>query len=178
MTTSRLPRIAVSSALPARRALAALALASALLHGCTDDSRIATPVDSCNDGVTFSEIDLVNAIETIGGKDAVRIVWSLGPGRAQELPADYFAAVQVVEGADTATLTDENELTVVLGDIEVPPPSSSLRFSLRFPDRRDYIGCTHPASPDAYTLEVDLHFDAASELTLVEFTEEFQPGPY
>lgn len=177
MTTSRLPRVPRSSA---RRVLAApglaIALASALLHGCTDGS--TTPVDTCNDGETFQELHLVSGLETIDGKDAVRIGWAPGPGRAQELPQDYFADVQAGEGADTATLTGENELTVVLGNIEVPPPSSTVTFTLYFPDRRGYIDCTHPGAPDDYLLTVDLHFDATSVFTHAEFTEVWNPGPY
>ena len=175
MTTSRLPGITVSTA---RRVLAALGLTSALLHGCTDGSSIATPVDSCNDGETFHELHLVNGLETIDGQDAVRIGWALGLGRAQELPQDYFADVQVLEGADTAMLTGENEITVLIGNIEVPRPSSTVSFSLRFPDRVDYIACSHPASPDAYHLDVALHFDAAGALTHADLIEEFQPGAY
>lgn len=177
MTMSRHSRIALSPALPARRALAALALL--LLHGCTggSDGRSTTPVDTCNDGDTFQELHIVNGLETIDGKGAVRIGWGLGAGRARELPPDYFAAVTVTEGAATATLTGQHEITVVLDDLEVPPPSP-VSFSLAFPDRRDYIDCIHPASPDTYLLHVDLHFDAAGALTHAELTEDFQPGYY
>lgn len=176
MITSRPSRIALSSALPARRALAAAALALALLPGCTD-GMTTTPVDTCNDGVTFQELHLVDGLETIDGKDAVRIGWGLGIGRAQELPDAYFGAVRVTEGPATAALTGENEITVVLDGLDEPPPAA-VRVSLAFPDRRDYIDCVHPASADIYFLHLDLHFDAAGAFLHAELTEDFQPGAY
>lgn len=159
-------RIVISRALPPRLALAAMAVALALLSGCRD---------TCNDGDTFRDLQLVSGIESLDGEDVVRIGWSPGTGRGDDLPEDYFAAVEV-QGVNAAMLTGENEITVVLGDLE-PTPSSTMSFSLRFPDRRDYIECVHPGAPDTYYILVDLHFGPSGELTHADLTEDFRPGP-
>jgi len=160
-------RIVISRALPARLALAAMAVSVALLSGCRD---------TCNDGDTFRELQLVSGMEVVDGKDAVRIGWAPGTGRGKDLPEDYFAAVDV-QDAEAAMLTGENEITVLIGNLEQPIPGSTVSFSLIFPDRADYIECTHPGAPDTYYIHVDLHFGASGELTHADLTEDYRPGP-
>lgn len=160
-------RIVISRPLPVRLALASMLVAVALLSGCRD---------TCNDGETFRDLRLLGGIEVLDGQDVVRIGWSPGSGRGDDLPEGYFAAVEV-QGADSAMLTGENEITVVLDSLEQPVPSSTMSFSLVFPDRRDHIECVHPGAPDTYYILVDLHFGPSGELTHADLIEDFRPGP-
>jgi hypothetical protein len=154
--------------------LGALLLVFVHLVGCNDEPTL--PEDTCNRGITFQEPRLVNGVETIDGMAAVRVTWSPGTERGQELPQAYFADVSA-EGGEAVELTAMNEVTVVLGDLaERLATSSQVSVTLRFPDRAEYIDCTHPGMRDAYLLHMVLRFDDADTLQQSEFTEEILYG--
>jgi hypothetical protein len=168
------PRARSRLALHALPFLGVLFLVLVHLGGCNDEPSL--PEDTCNRGITFQDPRLGNGIETIDGMAAVRVTWSPGTERGQELPQAYFADV-FAEADESVALTATNEVTVVLGDLaERLAKSSEVSVTLYFPDRAEYIDCTHPGMRDTYLLHVVLHFDDADMLQHSELTEEIIYG--
>jgi len=129
-----------------------------LIPGC--------PPDTCTQGDNMTDPRLVNDLEPANGASQVRITWDPGTGVGADLPDAYFSAVNLGESAGTpitqsdlirsVQLTASRELTVTFQDTFVPATVGMANFRLFFPDRRDFITCSHPGDTDRYFLDVTL----------------------
>lgn len=137
-----------------------------LLAGC--------PADTCTPGDNMTNPRLVNGLETVNDQRQIRISWDPGTGAGETLPDAYFAAVNLGESAGlpltqtalirSVQLTSPRELTVIFQDPFNPASAGDVIFRLYFPDRRDYVSCSHPGDADRYYLDVTLSFDPAGNL--------------
>jgi hypothetical protein len=141
--------------------------------------------DSCTGGSNMSNPRLVNGLEPAAGGSLLRITWEQGTDQGAQLSSDYFAAARVSSDTTTAvqglisdvSLTEERQLTVRfrnLGPYLVE--HDTLEFALAFPDRRDFISCSHPGMDDEYLLRVRLEFDEQKQLAGSSLTEEVSLG--
>lgn len=152
---------------------------------CGDEPASKDSQDTCTGGSNMSNPRLVDGLEPAAGGSLLRITWEPGTDQGAQLSSDYFAAAHV--SSDTASevqslisnvsLTEDRQLTVRfrnLGPYLVE--HDTLEFSLAFPDRRDFISCSHPGMADVYLLRVRLQFDAQKQLQGSSLTEDVSPG--
>lgn len=139
--------------------------------------------DTCNRGDAFSEPRLVDGVERGLDSSFVRITWDVGTRVGAELGDDYFAAVTVGEGSDEGGCVVEaaryeapRTLIVDLCDRTVAAEGETWTFSLMFPDRRDFVECTHPGQSDQTALAVALTFDSSGALVSTDFDEQLIAG--
>jgi hypothetical protein len=137
--------------------------------------------DNCTQGDNMTSPALAGGLEQGSDGAQVRILWDPGTGRGAELPSSYFDTV-TVEGPDAAAvsqvkLTKEREITVTFVDLApILAAQSSLSFSLVFPDRREFIMCSHPGMADRYLLDVTLTFDQNGAIAGSELKQHIQLG--
>jgi hypothetical protein len=134
--------------------------------------------DTCSEGPTFENPHLANGIETIDGKDALRVQWTTPTsGIGSELPESYFASPNV-SGADSASATGPEEITVIIGDLAARlGTSNDLVIQLAFGDRRGVVSCKHPGADDTYLLDITLTFATDGSLAHTTVVEGIDRGP-
>lgn len=120
-------------------------------------------VDTCSRGTTFETVTLVAE----PAADAGRLSFTFTKGTAN-LPDSYFASALAAPlssvPATDAGWVEPTSATFVAPDrfdVTLPRPVNDLvNFRLSFPDRRDFLQCTHPGAGDSY--ELDLTFDRSA----------------
>lgn len=142
--------------------------------------------DSCSSGGNMTDPRLVAGLEAAPGGSTLRITWDPGTGQGAGLSSDYFSQVRVSDETPeevralipSVTLTGERELTVRLRTLGayLEEHGNVLDFSLAFPDRRDFISCSHSGMDDEYQLKVHLQFDAQKQLERAELAEHMSSG--
>ena len=153
-----------------RSSLLALAFTASCSSGSNNDDS-GTGGDTCTQGTNMTSPALAGGLEQSGsGAMSVRILWARGSGRGAELPATYFDRI-TIEGNDAAAVsqtahTQEREITLTFANLTASlSGKSTLKFSLVFPDRTEFILCGHPGMPDRYLLDVSLSFDADKQIS-------------
>ncbi len=142
--------------------------------------------DTCSGGNNMTSPVLANGIENGEAGPFLRILWEAGDSIGEMLPAAYFDRAAVSEQTDATLARDaqiqhtaERELLVrvpALTDYSRNHESATISFA--FPDRRDFIECSHPGSDDRYELAMTLHFDASAALTRVDVQQTVVFGNY
>lgn len=125
--------------------------------------------DTCTggDNMTNPRIEGMVTQGSVGAE--VLIVWDAGTGPGATLPASYFDAPKI-EGPDAAAIAQAQhsgpqEITITFSDLaKTLANQSTIAFTLVFPDRRDFSGCSHPGMDDRYLLDVTLTFDQSGQI--------------
>ena len=159
----------------------ALAWILLAVAACGDD----TGDDTCSTGENMTNPRVTGEPDALSDAPELRIAWDAGTGRGNELPASYFDAVSVAPETDPAVVgsiaavehSTEREITVRFQDIStLAGQPGGLALTLEFPDRREFIDCTHPGMEDRYLLDVQLTFDATGKVASSQLTERVQLG--
>lgn len=109
----------------------------------------------------------------------LRIGWDPGTGRGAELPRAYFAAGKVKStdrdvGPDGPPIEETIEAVAdreIVVTVRTNGLRGALRFTIEFPDRKQYISCTRGETVDQYGLRVDAEFAADGSITKSTVTE-------
>ena len=140
-----------------------------LLSACT------TPKD-CTEGDNFTEPRLLDDGLQADGTVQVRIVWEQGTGCGADLGNDYFEKVTLADDlglVESVTLTAEREITLIFLE---PPAAGSFDLALLFPDRIEFVECTHPGMRDQY--ELTASFQVATDGHIeANFAQKIHFGP-
>ena len=137
--------------------------------------------DSCTVGDNMIDPHMDGEFDGDANTPSLTIVWDNGTGAGRYLPSSYFDAVQVGQDAQTALVTSASyvaERSIIVNSIELSThlqTHDTISFSLAFPDREEFIGCTHPGMKDIYLLDVHMTFDGAA-LTTLELEEKILLG--
>ncbi|MBK9054274.1 MAG: hypothetical protein IPL78_26210 [Chloroflexi bacterium] len=140
-----------------------------LLSACT------TPKD-CTEGDNMTEPRLLDDGLQADGTVQVRIVWEQGTGCGADLGNDYFEKVTLADDlglVESVTLTAEREITLIFAE---PPAADSFDLALLFPDRIEFVECTHPGMRDQYELSVSFQVAADGHIE-ANFEQKIHFGP-
>jgi hypothetical protein len=151
------------------------------LGGCAPQGVPGAGVDTCTSGDNMSDPRLAAGLEELDGGVKIRLTWDSGTGKGAQLPAGYFQAVALSSPPEivrSAALTAEREITIEFNDLtSFLQTSDSLELSLEFPDRREYISCSHAGMDDRYFLKIILGFTEGGSLEDVQFEQGVRLGP-
>ncbi len=127
--------------------------------------------DDCGGGDNMSDLHLRH--DSVAS--SITIGWSIGTGRGAELPPAYFAAGALSPRTDPQMAANIEELrifpadggggTIIAVGVDSPVPG---RLVIDFPDRRDFINCTHPGMDDVWWLQVDVTIGVDVEATFTQ----------
>lgn len=152
--------------------------------GSADGAGGGAETDNCGGGANMTDPTLGSAFDPDGVPADLLIEWAEGTGRGAELPPDYFEQVfiapsaepLVVESIQEASVVAQRQIRVRFDDLsELRATQNGMSFSLGFPDRRDYIDCSHPGMADQHLLDIDI--DWSGTPVTVEMTERVVLGP-
>ena len=140
-----------------------------LLSACTQ------PKD-CTVGDNMTEPRLLDDGLQADGTVQVRIVWERGTGCGADLGNDYFEKVTLADDlgiVESVKLTAEREITLIFSE---PPAAGSFDLALLFPDRIEFVECTHPGMRDQY--ELTASFQVATDGYIeANFEQKIHFGP-
>jgi hypothetical protein len=154
-----------------------------MLSGCDLFNFEEAFKDTCSPGFNMTNPRVLGDFDVASLSPTLVITWDTGTERGAELPDRYFAEVRTslsedwLVGGPTFSPSPKN-ITLTfksLGDFLAK--EDTLEFDLLFPDRRGYIDCRHPASPDRYGLNVILKF-SGPEFVGAEFRQFANLGPF
>jgi hypothetical protein len=136
--------------------------------------------DTCNQGMNMTNPRVVGGFDAASLSPTLVITWDTGTGRGAELPDRYFAEVtgySIEEFTATFNSSPKN-ITLTFGSLSnFLAKKDRLEVTLNFPDRRGYIDCRHPASPDRYYLNILLKF-SGEEFLSAEFMQGVSLGAF
>jgi hypothetical protein len=130
--------------------------------------------DTCGGGDNMSSPAVTLEQDPQG--NFLRLRWDRGTGRGAELPPAYFAGVTLADPSrfDSGTVaasvhaSQDREIMVRLAALDTlwagadgGAPSGApvtMTVQLEFPDRKQFIDCSHPGMTDIYWLRMVLTF--------------------
>lgn len=144
--------------------------------------------DTCTQGATMTNPRVVDTFDASKETPKLVVTWDLGTERGSDLPDSYFEAVSLdcisIQNCPFSLLTNalydatSNSITVTFLELsEYLSTNDTLEFGLVFPDREQYINCTHPGNNDTYLIQVTLNFNEAEFVDAV-FSEIKQLGAF
>ena len=129
------------------------------------------PDDTCTEGDNMGSPMVADGFDPTVAAPALRLTWSAGSGSGTDLPPEYFDQVAVALETDAAVRD-------LISSLERPAPreivvnfasldtflasQSELSFTLEFPDREEFIDCSHAGMADRYLLEVSVTLDSGA----------------
>lgn len=123
----------------------------------TDTVDTDVVVDTCTvgDNLTNPAVVVLNSLDLL-------IQWDDGTGMGADLPDGYFEAVTVDPESDDFIETSVDTIAYVsphkLRIAFTAFPAGVGSLILDFPDRRNFVDCTHPGMDDVYRLHVNMTF--------------------
>jgi hypothetical protein len=153
--------------------------------GCGDEPSPNPQPNTCTTGSNMTDPRLVAGLEPSAGGSLIRITWDPGTDFGASLSSDYFSAAQLSRETPSevqplvsnVSLMEERQLTVRFRNLgPYLATHRTLEFVLEFPDRRQFISCTHAGMDDVYLLRVRLEFDEHGQLQNTVMTEDVSLG--
>jgi len=157
-----------------------------VMKGCFDK-------DTCNRNATFSSMHALAGAQDSIAAPRVEVFWSQG----EALPLRYFTQIKIEQATndpygrpwqndwrmlDSIQVVELGKFSLRLKTSLAPDSTKLLQLHFVLPDRRGYIDCDHPGSPDSYGLDLSfrLNKNASNELVLKDFTwdEQLFKGGY
>ena len=145
--------------------------------------------DTCNDAVTFSEIEALLLSEP--EDNWVNINWQQG----KLLPKGYFDEIFVFDSdkdkygmdqkntsnaIDQISVNSENDLDIFFKKDILDSVPQEFHFHFIFPDRKKHTDCEHLGSQDEYLLDLSFLIKKSGNSLILEnfiWKETFFPGP-
>jgi hypothetical protein len=150
-----------------------------LVVGCDSD-----PEDTCTEGDNMGNPKVEDGFDPTLAAPALRITWSAGTGNGTDLSPEYFDQVAVALETDVAVRDlisslarpAPREIVVTFAALDTFLASQSeLDFTLEFPDREEFIMCSHPGMADRYLLDVSVTLDSGAVVSS-ELSQRVQLG--
>lgn len=140
--------------------------------------------DTCSGGVNMTDPTLSMPFDPEGQPTDLVFEWQEGTDNGALLPPEYFEQVAIDPFTDQEVVAalvqelgaiDDRQIRVRFGDLtDYRALNDGLTLVLLFPDRRDFIECTHPGMEDRYLLTIDV--DWSVDPATVELTETVEYG--
>ncbi len=121
--------------------------------------------DTCNRNVTFTNMQAAFRESESATSKIVDIVWEDG----ETLPLKYFHQIFVIQSTndpfgkpwqndwqalESVQVSELGKISLYLNSSTSVDSSRLFNLHFSLPDRRGYIGCEHPGSPDHYSLDM------------------------
>lgn len=148
------------------------------LTSCADSNRPGP--DTCTAGDNMSNPTAAGNFESTLIAPELVINWEAGTQQGANLPESYFEAVSVYSDMEaelkalihSVSYSGTREITVNFNDLtNYLDTKNTLTLVLAFPDRNQFINCTHPGMQDQYLLYITLTFNSSSHLIGTEFEQ-------
>jgi hypothetical protein len=153
--------------------------------GTEDACQCPSGKDTCSGGKNMSNVRLEGPPESVRDGTRIRIAWDGGSGPGATLPPAYFERAQVdkTTANPDATLPvaeitrdGERQLAILLRDPLDRLKGRTTTFVLTFPDRAEFISCTHPGMKDVYLLTVSFAVNGEGAIENAKLEEGYNPG--
>ena len=145
--------------------------------------------DTCNDAVTFSEMQVTFVSDT--EDNWINLNWQQG----KVLPKSYFDEIFIFKSnkdkygmdqenssssIDQIRVNSENDLDIFLNEAAWSNVPQEFHFHFIFPDRKKHTDCEHLGSQDEYLLDLSFLVRGSGDsfiLENIQWEETFFPGP-